>query len=527
MKELVIVGGGTAGWFAAGWLSKKHKNINITLIESPDIPKIGVGESVTPHVALFFDYLDLPWDQWMYETGAIHKYANKFVDWKTGNGEYEYFSFAPNVDAKFMHKDTSQPMSKEDWHIDLSRTRLTDLILDLNTSKDFLRFDQYFDSQYHYMEKNTAPFIEKEYLLNPLFSWSQHINADLAAEFIRDNIALPSGTTHIKDKVTDVILENETVKSLILESGKTITADFYLDASGFNRVLISKLGWKEKAYEDNPVDRAWVCQLDYEDPETEMVNYTQSIAKKHGWLFKIGLYHRMGTGYCFSSQHVSDEQALEEYLEMIGPNSLRKEPRLIKWKPSRLEQTAKGNVAAVGLSSGFVEPMEANALYIIINSIQQFSKAVSNNLDFTELNEKMSYALDDIADFIKVHYSLSQRNDSDFWLDMQQQGLKNDHKDLMYQKYVNDKNLMINSISGYTMFPDYMWAQLAHAWDIDTSTWYNPPTQLDLELTKINLKAQEAKHNLVSSASKNNYQWLKENIFNNLTYSEWSDKKGL
>jgi flavin-dependent dehydrogenase len=527
MKDLIIVGGGTAGWFAAGWLSKKHKDLNITVVESPNIPKIGVGESVTPHVALFFDYLGLPWQQWMNETGAIYKYANKFVDWKTGNGEYEYFSFAPNFDTKLMHKDTSQPMMKEDWKVDLSRNRITDVILDLNTSNDFTRFDQYFDSQYHYMEKNTAPFKDKEYLLNPLFSWSQHINADLAADFIRDKIALPNGVTHIHDNVVDVISKNGKVDSIVLASGNNLTADFYLDASGFNRVLISKLGWEEKEYTDNPVDSAWVCQLDYEDPETEMVNYTQSIAKKHGWLFKIGLYHRMGTGYCFSSQHVSDEQALEDYLEMIGPNALRKEPRLIKWKPSRLEQVAKDNVAAVGLSSGFVEPMEANALYIIINSIQLFSKAIGNDLDFTELNEKMTYALDDIADFIKVHYTLSQRNDSNFWRDMRALGKKDNHVDLLRQKYINEKNLMINAISGYSLFPDYMWAQLAHAWDIDTSTWYKKPTELDLELTKINLTAQEAKHNLVSSVSKNNYQWLKENIFNNLTHSEWSKIQGL
>lgn len=522
MKNIIIVGGGSAGWFAAGWLSKKHKDISITLIESPDIPKIGVGESVTPHVALFFDALEIPWKQWMYETGSIYKFANKFVDWKQGKGEYEYFSFAPNFDTKLLYKDTSQPLSKIDWTVDPAKNKITDLILHLNNQKVINRYDQYLNGQFHYMEKNNSPFIKDEYLLNPLFSWSQHINAELAAEFIRDVVAKPNGVIHVQGKVKEVIVNDDKIDGLILDSGQRLSADFYIDASGFHKILVSKLDWKEIPYNENPIDRAYVCQIDYENPEKEMVNYTQSIAKKHGWMFKIGLYHRMGTGYCFSSSHVSEDKALEEYLTMVS--NLRREPRLIKWKPSRLDTFAKNNVAAIGLSCGFVEPMEANALYITINSIQLLSKAIKNNpnnLNFTELNEKMSYVLDDIADFIKVHYTLSERENSQLWLDMRNIGKNNNHKDLLVSKYVDKRNSMIMAISGYSMFPDYMWGQLAHAWGIDTSNWFNTPNDLDIELTKINIFSQEKKHDIVSSHMLNNYQWLKQEVFKNYSSSEW------
>jgi len=526
--NIVIVGGGSAGWMTAGWLSKKNPGNNITVIESSNIPKIGVGESVTPHVASFFLEMGIPANHWMNATGSIYKLANKFVNWKTGQGEYEYFSFNYTVDSNFYYKDISHPISKADWLISNdTQNKTTDIILELIKNKDLDKFDKYFNSQYHYMEKNVSPFLDGKYLLNPIYSWSQHINADLAAEYIRDHIAIPNGVTLINQKITSVQTTEGYINSVTLEDGRVVTADLFVDASGFHKLLTNAVGWKEKVYTDNPIDRAWVCQLDYENHESEMVNYTQSIAQNHGWLFKIGLYHRMGSGYCYSSSHLSDEQALADYKSMV--KNLKREPRLIKWTPSRLEKMADKNLVAVGLSCGFVEPMEANALFIIINSIGQLSSAIRQQQekqvwDFTELNEKLSYAIDDIADFIKVHYTLSNRTQTDFWNDMRELHRKENHVDLIYSKYVHPNNVMTNAVSGYSLFPDYMWAQLATAWDIDTTGWYKTPDPLTVELGKMHFQHQERKHNLVSSNMENNFRWLQSNIFNGLSSAEWQQK---
>ena len=523
--KVIIVGGGTAGWMTAGWLAKKNPEVSVTVIESPDIPIIGVGESVTPHVASFFKELGISSKDWMQRTGSIYKFANKFVGWQEGKCEYEYFSFNYTSPADIYYKDISHALTMEDWFLHgTTKNKTTDLLLELYNDRTIDKFDRYFNSQYYYMEKNVAPFNHEQYLLNPVYSWSQHINADLASEYIRDHIAKPFGVDHIQQKIVKVKDNQGHIEYVELENGQKVYGDLFVDASGGAKVLVNALGWKTIKYMDNLVDRAWVCQIDYEDPEMEMVNYTQSIAQSHGWLFKIGLYHRMGTGYCFSSSHISDDLALQQYLGMV--KNLKKQPRLIKWTPSRLEKIADKNVAAVGLSAGFVEPMEANALFIIINCIGQLSKAIANRIsntefDFRELNEKITYSIDDIADFIKVHYTLSSRSDSEFWKDMRSIHDRENHEELIYEKYINDKNSMTKAVSGYSLFPDYMWAQLATAWKLDTAKWYSQPNILTKKLAKMHFLHQEEKHRLISETRQNNYQWLRQNIFDNMNTKEW------
>jgi tryptophan halogenase len=253
---------------------------------------------------------------------------------------------------------------------------------------DINKIDQYFNSQYHYMKKNVAPFIDNEYALNPLWSWSQHINAEQAAEYVRDYVAIPNGVKHIQKKVVDIkSADDSQIDYLILEDGEKIYGDLFIDASGFHRLLTRKLGWKEKLYDCAPVSSAWVCQLNYNDPEKEMVNYTQSIAQSNGWLFKIGLWHRMGSGYCYSPSHQSDADSLIDYHNMVDNKKM--DPRKISWTPSRLEKIAQGNVAAIGLSCGFIEPMEANALYIIINSLRRLADVI----DLFPMTQKFNFDL--------------------------------------------------------------------------------------------------------------------------------------
>lgn len=521
-RKIVIVGGGTAGWMTAAYLAKYRGGENITVVESPVIPKIGVGESVTPHVANFFDEIGVPIHHWMKHTGAVYKYANKFVGWQSGNGESEYFSFNYTVPAKNFYKDITQAKDQKDFSDDVQQERTTDYLLQLIKDKKIDKFDQYFNPQYHYMEKNVSPFIESDLLLNGPFSFAQHINAELASIYIRDNVAKPAGVTHIWGTVSKIDNDGDQINYIELDNGTQLSADLFVDCTGFSRALVRNLSWGEKRYINNCVDSAWVCQTDYVDPENEMVNYTQSIAEPHGWRFKIGLYHRMGNGYCFSSKHISADDALEHFLSQIGPQ--RTAPRLIKWTPTRLEKFASGNVAAIGLSCGFVEPLEANALYTIITSIRRLNNVLDQEmLDFSLYNEKMGYTIDDIADFILVHYTLSSRDDTNFWKDMSNLGKKLNHKNLVWEKYNHSKNSMHAAITGYTMFPDYMWAQLGSSWNIE-----NQKSKLldndTLKLAELYFTTSEQKHSIISNKMKNSYIWLKKNIFDNMDSKEWEQK---
>ena len=275
--RIVIVGGGTAGWMTAGYLSKYYKDSTITVVESPTIPKIGVGESVTPHVTNFFDEIGVDRHHWMKHTSAVYKLANKFVNWKKGQGESEYFSFTYTTSADSFYKDITPAISKEDFsgRVDIERT--TDYLIEMAKRGDIDRFDKYFNPQFHYMEKNTSPFIDDDMLLNGPFSFSQHINAELAGNYIRDYIAVPNGVVHIIATVTTVNHEGDSISSIELDNDAKLTADLFIDCTGFHKALITELGWNEKIYSDHPIDSAWVCQTNYTDQDKELVNYTQNL----------------------------------------------------------------------------------------------------------------------------------------------------------------------------------------------------------------------------------------------------------
>jgi tryptophan halogenase len=522
--KIVIVGGGTAGWLCAARFSKTFPNVYITLIESPDIPKIGVGESVTPHVSSFFNELGITETDLMKHTGSIYKYANKFINW---GSDPEYFSFSYTTDINLLQKDIGYATKITDSSFHNVDVRTTDSLLKLLKDKTFDKFDKQFNSQYHYMVQNTAPFNDQdEYLLNPLASYAHHINAELTAEYVRDTIALPNGVKHIKAKVKQKVMDCNNIKHLVLDNDTTVDGDLFIDASGFHKILVND--WPTKRYENHRVDSAWVCQLDYEKPREEMVNYTQSIAQDNGWLFKIGLYHRMGSGYCFSSDHVSRIGAKEDYCNMV--NNRKMEPRFINWEPTRLESFGQGNTAAIGLSCGFIEPLEANALYIIVTSIRKLENVLEKNfkdniLDFSNYNNVLGYAIDDIADFILVHYTLSAREDTEFWRDMRAIGIKENHAELVYEKYIDKRNSISSAFQGMSMFPDYMWAQLAYSWGLDLSKWIDKDiNSYQMELSKLHFEHLERKHRLVSQNRSNNFSWLKDNRFNSLTPKKWEKK---
>ena len=514
-KKIVIVGGGTAGWMAAAYLAKYHGSENVTVVESATIPKIGVGESVTPHVRDFFEEIGMDESDWMKETGAIHKYANKFINW-CGTNDESYFSFNYTAPTANFYKDIASHTSKEQF---LDATANEPRSIEVLSELAYDRIDEYICPQFHYMENNVSPYKDNKMLLNQPFSHAHHINAEFAGTYIKTKIA-PDVANIIAD-VVKVNVHRENISSIELDNGSVITADWFIDCSGFSRVLVNALGWKTKAY-DHPIDSAWVCPTDYDDPGTEMVNYTQSIAEPYGWRFNIGLYQRAGNGYCYSSQHISDEDAKEYFLKQI--KNPKKEPRLIKWKPERLETFANGNCAAVGLTCGFVEPLEANALYTIVTSIRRLNEVLDlKNYDL--YNEKMSCTIDDIANFILVHYTLSPRTDSNFWTDMQVMGKDKNHASLVIDKIYDEKNSMRGAASGYTMFPDYMWAQLAAHWNIEFNV-RNKSSDADKTLAKMHFDFNNNKHKYIASLCENNYTWLKSNIFGNVPSNEWQSKNG-
>jgi len=508
--KIVIVGGGSAGWLTAGYLSKFHNDCDIELIESAKVPTIGVGESVTPHVDFFLNEIGVDRHHWMKHTNSVYKLANKFTNWVTNTGETEYFSFNYTLPADSFYNDVSKFYEKSQLS-DTTSQRTTDVIYKLIKDKKLHKFDKYFNPQYSYMEKNKSHITKNVNCLNQLGSISQHINAEEVGNYIKEHIAIPNGVKHKVATITKVAKPGDKITHLVTDQGDLVEGDIFIDCSGFRRLLLSEYPMKLHRYKDNPINKSIVAQSNYVDPKKELVNYTQSIARTNGWQFKIGLFNRMGNGYCFSDAH--EQMALEKFNSYV--DNLTQEPREISWTPERLVQPGVGNAVAIGLSSGFVEPLEANALYTIIAGINLFSEVLKNykktqDLNWTKYNEQLTDTIDDIADFLLVHYTLSKRNDSDFWNDMRSIGERNNHADLIRQKYYDIKNTMLYARSNFTMFPDYMWIQLASHFQVDIDVTIDENI---LDLGLLELEHSYKKHQLISSKNMNNYDWHQSVIF--------------
>ncbi len=481
LKTITVVGAGTAGALAACFLKKHFPTDQIILLHSDHIPTIGVGESVTPHVKGFLNEIGVDEKDMMLATQSIFKYANCFKDW-INEKEDVYFAFNYNEPLEKIFNN--QPITKEDIvSIGPTDMRATDVWIDLFNNKKVQNYSDSFVPLYSFMNKNKAPFDSNGcYLGSENFSYAYHIDAEKLAPYLIEKHAKPSGVKEIIDTITKVNCDQQGIASVELQSGAIISSDIWIDATGFHRTLISKLTNDYHAYTHCPANSAWVSPLKYSDADQECKNHTQSIWHSMGWVFKIGLLNRMGCGLVYNDKYFTDAQAKEEFLKIIDKKNL-KEPRLIKWEPKRFKTPAIKNVCAVGMAAGFIEPMEANALFISVSTIFAATMAIKNNNDWTDYNEKVCYALDDIADFISVHYTLCSKKTNKFWQDMYDLGIELNHKQLLKEKYNSEKNTVSRSYNFLTIFPDYMWAELASVWLDNLHNWSkNSPEHLQNKL---------------------------------------------
>lgn len=523
--NIAIIGGGTGGWLCAARIKQKIPTANVTLIESPNVPQLGVGESVVPNIGLFLHELGLEDSDWMSRTGSIYKLGNSFENWVHNKGEQQYFTFTYNLAEKDMFKDQTT-LDLRPWltynHTD---TRLSDYWIALRNQGKVSNINEDMDCQHYFMKKQTSAYLGTDYKLNPLWSSSYHINADKLGSVVKDK-AIPMGVKHVQVHIKEVVINESGVEKLITDNGE-ITADYYLDCSGLGRLLIKKVTDSWQDYKFIPVNKCWVMPVKYEDPEKEIHNYTRSIAMKAGWRFKVSLYHRYGTGYCFDDNFITEQEALDEMLQTVNEKNLIRQPRLLKWQPGAYKEPWCKNVVAVGLSAGFAEPMEANGLYLTISNIdeawQQLAKIDKQEYGQEEAsrryNHKANILFNDTYEFIYPHYHLTHREDTPFWKHQKELGIKNNTIDMVREHYRNPINTTQMCGDGFTIYPDYMWAAMA--------VYYNHPTNWNLKVNpelldkaEAHFKGLNARWDKLSSETKNYYQWMKEHRFNGLSHSE-------
>ena len=426
VKNIVILGGGTAGWMTANLLHKKWERlgINITLVESPDIGIIGVGEGSTPRLKAFFDSLDINESEWMPECNATYKNGISFKNWSTVSGYEEYFHPFPSgldfVTFKFLYNNATL------------RRKGADVIAHPNR----------FSLMASLSEKKLAPIASKNFPFH--FQDGYHFDSVLIGKFLQKKAA-EVGINHIQATVENVELHsNGDIRSLKLNNDQLLSGDIFVDCSGFASILLEKtlkvpfISFSDNLFNDSAV--AIPTEIDPNIP-----SQTISTALTNGWVWQIPLTNRFGNGYVYSSKYCTQDEAEKELRAHLGVLESDIEARHLKMKVGRAQESWRKNCVAVGLSQGFIEPLEATALQFVYSTIDEFARAFEeggfSNQFREEFNQRMNMNFEGIRDYIVLHYKTNSRNDSQYWIDNREnKNISNNLKDMLNCWY-NTQNL--------------------------------------------------------------------------------------
>jgi tryptophan halogenase len=400
IRKIVIVGGGTAGWMAAAPLAQRlGGRCEIVLVESPDIGTIGVGEATLPTIRFYNNSLGLDNADFIKKTQATFKLGIEFKDWgHVGNRFFHGFGdFGPPINGRSPH------------HYWLRLARAFDKMPDLEnwSIASVMARENKFT-----MPVDTQPGVTDAY------SFAFQFDAGLYAAYLRD-YATARGAKRIEGMITGVDQHPETgfVTALRLADGRTIPGDLFIDCSGFRGLLIE--GTLKAGYEDwsehLPCNSALAVPCARVEPLTP---YTRSTAKGSGWIWRIPLQHRTGNGHVYSNAFTTDDQARQDLLDGLDGKALD-EPRQLRFVTGRRKKSWVKNVVAVGLSAGFVEPLESTSISLIETAVGKLVE-LWPDLDFRpeladEFNRVMGYRYESIRDFIVLHYKLTKRDDTEFW----------------------------------------------------------------------------------------------------------------
>ena len=400
IRKIVIVGGGTAGWMAAAPLAQRlGKRCEIVLVESPEIGTIGVGEATLPTIRFYNNALQLDQADFIKKTQATFKLGIDFQDWgRIGNRFFHGFGdYGPPVNG----------LSPHHYWLRLARTFEKMPALENWSMASVMARENKFT-----MPANTQPGV------TDAFSYGFQFDAGLYAAYLRD-YATARGATRIEGMIVGVDQHPETgfVTSLRLRDGRTIDGDLFIDCSGFRGLLIEdtlKAGYEDWS-EYLPCNSALAVPCARVEPVTP---YTRSTAKESGWLWRIPLQHRTGNGHVYSNAFTTDDQARQVLLDGLDGAALD-EPRQLRFVTGRRKKSWVKNVVAVGLSAGFVEPLESTSISLIETAVGKLIELWPDRDFRPELADEFNRALggryESVRDFIILHYKLTKRDDTEFW----------------------------------------------------------------------------------------------------------------
>jgi 2-polyprenyl-6-methoxyphenol hydroxylase-like FAD-dependent oxidoreductase len=400
--RIVIAGGGTAGWMAANLFAHHwaDQDIAIELVESPQVGIIGVGEGSTPSLKRFFETLNIDESDWMPKCNATYKVSIQFNNWspKSANEHYQH-PFISQLDT----------FSERRFYVNCLTRRLG---LDVETRPEKFLLNGWLASQ------RKSPITPANFPFEVEYGY--HFDSGLLGEYLAQR-AKSHGIKHTQGNIKDVALDsNGNIASLLLKEGKIIEGDLFVDCTGFESLLHQQaLGVRFESFKSNLFNDAAVAIPS--EALKPLSNQTEATALSSGWAWQIPLTKRTGNGYVYSSKYISAEQAEQELREHLGLQDSDVPAKHLKMKVGQVERHWHKNCLALGLSQGFIEPLEATALHLVQMGIESFIDAYSkgglSNKNQDSYNQQIRENFDAVRNYIVAHYKMNSRDDSQYWQD--------------------------------------------------------------------------------------------------------------
>jgi tryptophan halogenase len=518
MKNVVIVGGGFAGWYTALALNQNFPDYNITVIDSKDHPRLGVGETLGWSAP--YDWkrlLHLGDDRiLMWETGSIYKYGISATNFYQDNTSYSYGKFF-NLKVKSLARFFSEftyPEYYEPWSVRPGDAGLQQIWFNLNNATD-KTFDDYtyeLNEASFFTRSNKAPYtLENEYVLRTQEGWSYHIDAETFVQFLKSKC---NNVTHRESTITDVVKQNSNIEYIVTDLDDHIHADMFIDCSGFQRVLVKHMPEMELTDWHLPTtNSAWVCPTRYQDPQSEMCGGTQIYGEEWGWRFKVNLYHRAGNGCVFNSTD-TDHDIVRQHMQTLTQGRQITEPKLIQWKPAYVKKPWVGNVLALGIASYFIDPFDAPTFDVHSRNLED----LINGVEREEFNTKANIITQERNYRLLYNFSTSKRSGV-FW-DQQRELFTTEAENTFIQ-------ILENQVPGIDSRLSHNWYQMYYRM-CNASGFDRSKVNIDIDISKDDQDMAQAFFQYNKARNKyietqpwpNYYEWLKENRFNGKTHTQ-------